>query len=128
MLFNGLNGDLMKVELRDGSVYTSNGIKEFLEPVLKWLKKQYPTTHLIVRADSGFATPDLYDLCDDMDVEILVRLKANAMKKTGVQLEMSRLNLIYNTVPLIDSAAISFQDLAESSGELKETVRAFVKR
>lgn len=78
MLFNGLNGDLMKVELRDGSVYTSNGIKEFLKPVLKWLKKQYPAAHLIVRADSGFATPDLYDLCDDMDVEILVRLKANA--------------------------------------------------
>jgi hypothetical protein len=81
MLFNGLNGDLMKVELRAGSVYTSKGIKSFLEPVFKWLKNRYPNTHLLVRADSGFATPELYDLCNDYDVEFLIRLKANATLK-----------------------------------------------
>lgn len=81
MLFNGLNGDLMKVELRAGSIYTSKGIKSFLEPVLQWLKGHYPNTHLLVRADSGFATPELYNLCDDYDMEILIRLKANAALK-----------------------------------------------
>jgi hypothetical protein len=81
MLFNGLNGDLMKVELRSGSVYTSKNIKDFLEPVLKWLKEKYPNTYLLVRADSGFATPELYNLCEEYDVEFLVRLKANATLK-----------------------------------------------
>ena len=35
MLFNGLNGDFMKMELRNGSIYISSNIKEFLKPVLK---------------------------------------------------------------------------------------------
>ncbi len=49
-------------------------------------------------------------------------------KKTGVQLEMSRSNLIYNIISLINDGAISFEDLEEFSDELKETVRAFVER
>ena len=38
MLFYGLNGDLMKVELREGNVYTSNNSISFLKPIFKWLK------------------------------------------------------------------------------------------
>lgn len=49
-------------------------------------------------------------------------------KKTGVQLEMSRSNLIYNIISLINDGAISFEDLEEFSDELKETVSAFVDR
>ncbi len=67
--------------LRSGSVYTSKDIKAFLEPVLKWLEKAYPNTQILVRADSGFATPELYDLCDAYGVSFLIRLKANATLK-----------------------------------------------
>lgn len=49
-------------------------------------------------------------------------------KKTGVQLEMSRSNLIYNILSLINEGAISFKDLEEFSDQLKETVRFFVER
>ncbi len=44
-----------------------------MEPVLKWLEKAYPNTQTLVRADSGFATPELYDLCDAYDVSFLIR-------------------------------------------------------
>lgn len=81
MLYNGLNGDLMKIELRKGNVYTSNKIKDFLEPVLKWLEEKYPNATILVRADSGFATPDLYELCDEYCVEFVIRLKSNATLK-----------------------------------------------
>ena len=55
------------------------------------------------------------------------RLKEDR-KKTGVQLEMSQSNLIYNITSLINDGAISFEDLEEFSNELKETVRAFIER
>ena len=48
--------------------------------------------------------------------------------KTGVQLEMSRSNLIYNIISLISDGAISFENLEEFSDELKETVSAFIGR
>jgi len=49
-------------------------------------------------------------------------------KKTGVQLRMSRSNLIYNIISLINDGAISFEDIQEFSDELKEIVSAFVER
>jgi len=49
-------------------------------------------------------------------------------KKTGVQLEMSRSNLIYNIISLINEGAINCEDLVEFSDELKETVNAYVER
>lgn len=49
-------------------------------------------------------------------------------KKTGVQLEMSRSNLIYNIISLINEGAINCEDLEEFSDDLKETVNAYVER
>ncbi len=49
-------------------------------------------------------------------------------KKTGVQLEMRRSDLIYHMISLINEGAIHFEDLEEFSDELKETVSFFVER
>ena len=32
--YDGMTGDLLKIELRDGNVYSSNGVVEFLQPLL----------------------------------------------------------------------------------------------
>ncbi len=97
MLFNGLNGDLMKVELRNGNVYTSNNIKAFLEPVFKWLEKTYPTTHILVRGDSGFATPELYNLCKTYGADFVIRLKANATLRKYAEESVSTFMDTYGT-------------------------------
>lgn len=34
LCYDGLTGDLLKAELRDGTVYTSNGVVEFMQPLL----------------------------------------------------------------------------------------------
>lgn len=49
-------------------------------------------------------------------------------KKTGVQLEISRSNMINNIISLISDGAISFENLEEFSDELKETVNSFIER
>lgn len=55
------------------------------------------------------------------------RIKKDKRKK-GVQLEMSRSELIYNIISLIKEDAICFEDLEEFSDGLKETVKAFLDR
>jgi len=95
LLYNGLNGDLIKAVLRSGSVYTSKDLKEFLTPVFQWLRAHYPKANILVRGDSGFATPDLYDLCDLYGIEFLVKLKANAiLHKNSAEL-VDRFNEAY---------------------------------
>ena len=49
-------------------------------------------------------------------------------KNTGVQLEMSKSNLINNIISLINDGAISFENLEEFSDELRQTVSAFMER
>ena len=49
-------------------------------------------------------------------------------KKAGVQVRMSRSNLICNIISLINEGAISFEDLEDFSDGLKETVGAFLDR
>lgn len=59
--------------------------------------------------------------------ELEKRIKEDK-KKAGVQVRMSRSNLIYNLISLLHEGAISFEDLEEFSDGLKETVGAFIDR
>ena len=75
--FDGLTSDFLKAKLRSGNQYTSNGVKEFLEPLLEHYNQVVPTTDILVRGGSGFATPVIYDLCELYENQYVIRLKAN---------------------------------------------------
>lgn len=49
-------------------------------------------------------------------------------RKAGVQVEMSRSNLIYNILSLIEEEAIRLEDLEEFSDGLKDTIKFFIER
>lgn len=77
--FDGLTGDFLKAELRPGNVYTSTGVKEFLQPLLQHYSESIPSPDILVRADSGFATPDTFESCEVHHAFYVVRLKVNAV-------------------------------------------------
>lgn len=77
MCFDGLTGDLLKTQLRDGPLYSSNGVVDFMKPLLYEYFNEYPETDLYLRGDSGFATPDLFKQCETNGVSYAIRLKAN---------------------------------------------------
>ena len=79
--FDGLTGDFLKAQLRPGHVYTSNGVVDFLRPLLEHYNETFPETSMLVRGDSGFAVPDLYELCEKESVYYIIRLKSNAKLK-----------------------------------------------
>ena len=77
LCYDGLTGDLLKAQLRDGTVYTSNGVVDFMKPLLDEYQQIYPDIALYLRGDSGFATPDLFKQCETNSVSYTIRLKAN---------------------------------------------------
>lgn len=77
LCYDGLTGDLLKSELRDGNVYTSNGVVPFLKPLLLEYMEQYPNIDVYLRGDSGFAAPELFDLLEHNGCSYVIRLKAN---------------------------------------------------
>jgi hypothetical protein len=77
LCYDGLTGDLLKADLRDGTVYSSTGVAEFMQPILDEYLEDYTDTTLFLRGDSGFATPDLFKQCETNAVSYAIRLKAN---------------------------------------------------
>lgn len=75
--FDSTNEDLIDAQLRPGNTYTSTGAVDFLRPVIQHYQDSLPTTELLIRGDSGFATPELYQLCEQADVQYVIRLKSN---------------------------------------------------
>ena len=67
----------MKAQLRPGNVYTSNGVIDFIQPVIKHYNEKFPETTPFVRGDSGIAVPALYELCKIESVYYGIRLKSN---------------------------------------------------
>lgn len=77
--FDGITGDFLKAKLRPGNVYTSNGVVEFIQPLIEHYNERFPETTSFIRGDSGFAVPALYELCEKESVYYVIRLKSNAI-------------------------------------------------
>jgi hypothetical protein len=73
--YDGFTGDLLKIELRKGSTYSSTGVQQFLQSLLDEYLNQYPDTQLFLRGDSGFATPELYTQAESNGCSYAIRLK-----------------------------------------------------
>ena len=80
--YDGITGDLIKIQLRDGATYSCTGVTNFLQPILDEYLNDYPTIHLLLRGDSGFATPDLYKQCEENGTSYVIRLMENFIKES----------------------------------------------
>jgi len=81
LCFDGMTGDLLKAELRPGAMYCCNGAAAFMEPLMEEYQTNYPDIDLFLRGDSGFATDELYSLCETNGTSYAIRLKENAVLK-----------------------------------------------
>ena len=77
--YNGMTGDLVKIQLRDETEYSSTGVVDFLQPILDEYLNDYPAIRILFRGDSGFATPDLYKQCEENGTSYVIRLKENGI-------------------------------------------------
>ena len=80
--YDGITGDLIKIQLCDGAAYSCTGVTDFLQPILDEYLNDYPTIHLLLRGDSGFATPDLYKQCEENGTSYVIRLMENFIKES----------------------------------------------
>ena len=63
--YDGMTGYLIKIQLRDGTRYSCTKVVDFLQPILDEYLNNYPTIRILLRGDSGFATPDFYKQCEE---------------------------------------------------------------
>ncbi len=77
LCFDGDTGELLAVVLRPGDAGAAEGAARELRRIVNRLRETWPHVKLLVRADSGFATPELYDLCEAERVEYVIGFQPN---------------------------------------------------
>ena len=92
--YNGMTGDLVKIQLRDETEYSSTGVVDFLQPILDEYLNDYPAIRILLRGDSGFATPDLYKQCEENGTSYVIRLKENGILRKKASYLVDRLDEI----------------------------------
>ncbi len=81
LIFEGTRGDLLAALLRPGNVNSSPGSVALLRRIVKRLRSQWPDVRIIVRADGGFAIPELYEFCEEEHLDYVIGFQGTAPLK-----------------------------------------------
>lgn len=75
------DGDLLTALLQPGKPQGARTAVAVLKRVIRRLRRQWPEVRILVRGDSGFASPDLYRMCADLKVDFIIGFQPNVKLK-----------------------------------------------
>lgn len=101
------DGDLLFASLVPPKMNLRECAVTFLTDIFARLRSEWPAVRLRLRADNGFATPDLYELCETAHVEYLINVG------THLSLQTKAVDLVAKAEQL------------HAEGDPLETVRVF---
>jgi hypothetical protein len=79
LVFERASGMLLGVRLRAGTAPAASRVRQLLGPIVRKLKESFPQTRLILRADAGFAKPELYGFCEAHGMGYVIGFPANSV-------------------------------------------------
>ena len=77
LVFDGIDGFPMAAVLRPGNAHASHRSVSVLKRIIKRLRKAYPRASIVLRADAGFAVPELYQFCERKRIHYTIGLITN---------------------------------------------------
>jgi len=86
---------LLTARLRPSNIDASKGTVEVLQKIVPKIRERFPTTQIIVRADSGFCREKIMSWCDHNRVQYLFGLPKNNRLKRAIGKEMIKAKRLY---------------------------------
>jgi hypothetical protein len=75
-IYEGKSGKLITTVLRPGKRPTGKQIVSILKRVVKKIRTAWPEVGILLRGDSHYACPGVYDFCEDNDIKYVLGFKA----------------------------------------------------
>lgn len=94
-VYDGLTGRLITAVLRPGRTPKTGEIVAILRRVIERLQQAWPRVRLIVRGDSYFARPEVYQLCHDRQVAFVFSLAGHAKLSEHVAAQRQQVDQQY---------------------------------
>lgn len=70
-------GEQILAMLRPGSDGAAAGTLAILKRMVRRIRERWPKVRILLRADSGFAAPEIYDWCEDNRIDYLIGIGIN---------------------------------------------------
>lgn len=122
---DGITGDLLKIQLRDGTDYSSTGVEDFIQPLLDEFQSDHPDIPLLLRGDSGFTKPEFYEQCETNGVSYVIRLKQSGPLRSLASEIDERLTEV--TKDDLTSYAVQYGEFMYQAGSWKYPRRVVCK-
>ena len=84
-VYEGLTGRLIATVIRPGKTPTKEEIIALLKRIVKRIRKRFPDTTIVLRADSHHTKPDVLDWLEANDVRYVLGMATNAVLRREVQ-------------------------------------------
>lgn len=116
LLFEGKTGHLLSVLLRRGNAFGAECADEMLIKVIDRLQDKFPYTRFLLRGDSAFGVPGLYELCEAKGMQFLLGIKGNSILKKRAAKIMAKAKRRYRRIKKQVECFTSFFYRAKSWG------------
>jgi hypothetical protein len=77
VVFDGETNQLVTAVLRPGNTHASRGALAILKRIVCRLRKAWPSAAIEIRADAGFAVPEVYEYCEKEGIGYTIGLISN---------------------------------------------------
>ena len=81
LVFDGDSGFPLGAWLRPGTVHASCGVVSVLQDLVSRLRQAWPEVEIVIRGDTGFAVPELYDYCEALGLQYAIGYATNDVLK-----------------------------------------------
>jgi hypothetical protein len=78
LVFDGTTGQLITAILRPGTVHAGHGALAILRRIVRRLRERWPEVTIEIRADAGFAKPEIYAWCEAEGIGYTIGLATNS--------------------------------------------------
>jgi hypothetical protein len=78
LVFDGETNQLIAAILRPGNTHASRGALAILKRIVRRLREEWPSVEIEIRADAGFAVPEVYEYCEREGIGYTIGLISNA--------------------------------------------------
>lgn len=94
-VYEGHTGLPLAAWLRPGTVHASLGAVDILRAIVARLRAAWPTVRILVRADNGLGTPEVYDYCEQDNLDYVIGYASNAVLQRATAQALTDVELFY---------------------------------
>jgi hypothetical protein len=117
LAFDGDSGFPLAAWLRPGTVHASCGAVDVLRPLVTQLRAAYPQVLILVRGDTGYAVPEMYEFCEQEGLLYAFGYGSNDVLKARTDPLLADLEEYYHWYRHVEPSVQRFEDILDYQAE-----------